>query len=73
MYRSFYGLKLKPFTLRPDGDCLYLSDTHEEAIANLHYGVNAEKGFLMLTGGIGNGKTTVLNALIAELEDTVNV
>ena len=73
MYRSFYGLKNKPFTLKPDGECVYLSDTHEEAIANLHYGVSAEKGFLMLTGGVGTGKTTVLNALLTKLDNNVHV
>ena len=73
MYRSFYGLKNEPFALKPDGDCVYLSDTHEEAIANLHYGVNAEKGFLMLTGEVGTGKTTLLNALLSKLDDKVHV
>ncbi|MGA7278976.1 MAG: AAA family ATPase [Desulfocapsaceae bacterium] len=73
MYRSFYGLQRKPFDLKPDGDCVFLSDTHEEAIATLQYGVESEKGFLMLTGGVGTGKTTVLNALLATLEDTVHV
>ena len=72
-YREFYRLTHKPFTLKPDGNCVYLSDIHEEAIANLHYGVSAEKGFLMLTGGVGTGKTTVLNALLATLEDKVHV
>ncbi|MFC1830686.1 ExeA family protein [Thermodesulfobacteriota bacterium] len=73
MYRSFYGLQRKPFELKPDGNCVYLSDTHEEAIANLEYGVDSEKGFLMLTGGVGTGKTTVLNALLATLDDRVRV
>lgn len=73
MYRSFYGLTHKPFELKPDGDCVYLSDIHQEAIANLHYGVSAEKGFLMLTGEVGTGKTTVLNALLSKLDDTVHV
>ena len=73
MYRSFYGLKNEPFTLKPDGDCVYLSDIHQEAIANLLYGVNAEKGFLMLTGEVGTGKTTLLNALLSKLDDSVHV
>jgi len=73
MYESFYGLKYKPFELTPDGNNLYLSDTHKEAVATLRYGVIADKGFLMLTGGVGTGKTTVLNALLPMLKKKVRL
>ena len=53
MYRKFYGLERKPFDLTPDGNIIYLSEAHREGIATLRYGVIADKGFLMLTGGVG--------------------
>jgi len=73
MYRRFYGLKLRPFELAPDGDLVYLSETHREAIATLRYGVVADKGFLLLTGGVGTGKTTVLNSLLGMVKSKVRL
>jgi general secretion pathway protein A len=73
MYRSFYGLTHKPFELSPDSELVYLSDVHREALATLRYGVISDKGFLMLTGGIGTGKTTMLNSLLKMVRDKVQV
>ncbi len=73
MYRKHFGLINKPFDLSPDSEMVYLSDVHREALAMLRYGVIADKGFLMLTGGVGTGKTTLLNSLIKSLPDTVRV
>ncbi len=73
MYCNFYGLKLKPFELAPVGGLVYLSEAHREAIATLRYGVIADKGFLLLTGGVGSGKTTLLNTLLGMLHDKVQV
>ena len=73
MYRKYYGLKHKPFELAPVGGRVYLSESHREALATLRYGVIANKGFLLLTGGVGTGKTTVLNTLLAMLKDKVRV
>ena len=71
MYLEFYGLKEKPFTTRPDPRFLYLTPSHQEALAQLAYGVQDDQGFVALTGAIGTGKTTVLNALRSQLNGTV--
>ncbi|BHH86307.1 ExeA family protein [Desulforhopalus sp. 52FAK] len=73
MYRKYYGLKHKPFELAPVGGRVYLSEGHREALATLRYGVIANKGFLLLTGGVGTGKTTVLNTLLGMLKDKVRL
>ncbi|MCB2173686.1 Flp pilus assembly complex ATPase component TadA [bacterium] len=73
MYRRFYGLTNKPFELSPDSELIYLSDVHREALATLRYGVISDKGFLMLTGGIGTGKTTILNSLLKMVRDKVRI
>ena len=71
MYYSYYGLKINPFELAPDGSYVYMSETHKEGLATLRYGVIANKGFLLLTGGVGVGKTTILNALLGLLERVI--
>lgn len=73
MYRKYYGLRHKPFELAPVGGRVYLSEGHREALATLRYGVITNKGFLLLTGGVGTGKTTVLNTLLAMVKDKVRV
>ncbi len=66
MYKAFYGLKLKPFTLTPDPDFLYRGETHREGMATLEYGLLNEAGFVVLTGKPGMGKTTLLQQILAE-------
>ncbi len=63
MYKAFFGLTQNPFNLSPDPAFLYRSVQHEEAIANLIYGVQSRKGFIALTGEVGTGKTTMLECL----------
>ncbi len=63
MYKAFFGLTENPFNLSPDPAFLYRSVQHEEAIANLIYGVQSRKGFIALTGEVGTGKTTMLECL----------
>jgi general secretion pathway protein A len=63
MYNSFFGLRENPFNLSPDPAFLYRSPQHEEALANLVYGVQSRKGFIALTGEVGTGKTTMLECL----------
>ena len=63
MYNSCWGLKENPFSLSPDPAFFYRSQQHEEAFANLIYGVESRKGFIALTGEVGTGKTTVLECL----------
>ncbi len=63
MYNAFFGFKESPFNLTPDPTFLYRSQQHEEALANLIYGVQSRKGFVVLTGEVGTGKTTMLECL----------
>ena len=71
MYRSFYKLQRKPFEISTDPSFLWLGENHKEALATLKYGVINNKGFLVLTGEVGTGKTTLINALINSLSDKV--
>ena len=68
MYNAFFGLTENPFSLSPDPAFLYRSPMHEEALANLIYGVQSRKGFIVLTGEVGTGKTTMLECLREFLE-----
>ena len=68
MYNAFYGFSESPFNLSPDPAFFYRSEQHEEALANLVYGVQARKGFIVLTGEVGTGKTTMLECLRDFLE-----
>jgi general secretion pathway protein A len=63
MYNAFFGLKENPFNLSPDPAFLFRSEQHEEALANLIYGVQSQKGFVVLTGEVGTGKSTMLECL----------
>ncbi|RME39673.1 MAG: ATPase [Deltaproteobacteria bacterium] len=72
MYKDFYGLKERPFSKTPDPRFLYLSRSHREALARLLYAVE-ERDMILLTGGIGCGKTTLSRALIDELEENHQV
>jgi general secretion pathway protein A len=63
MYQAYFGFQDNPFNLSPDPAYLYRSRQHEEALANLIYGVQSRKGFVVLTGEVGTGKTTMLECL----------
>ena len=65
---AFFGLQQKPFNPTPDPRFLYPSPGHREALAQLLYGVQEHKGFILLTGEIGTGKTTLLRTLLSRLE-----
>lgn len=71
MYTDFYGLKEKPFNLTPSPRFLYLGEIHKEALALLTYGVAERKGFILLTGEVGTGKTTIVQTLIGNLDQNV--
>ena len=63
MYNAFFGFTANPFNMSPDPAFLFRSAQHEEALANLIYGVQSRKGFIVLTGEVGTGKTTMLECL----------
>jgi general secretion pathway protein A len=63
MYNAFFGFNQNPFNMSPDPSFLFRSMQHEEALANLIYGVQSRKGFIALTGEVGTGKTTMLECL----------
>jgi type II secretory pathway predicted ATPase ExeA len=67
LYQAHFGLKQAPFNISPDPTFLYLSESHREALAQLTYGIQARKGFVVLTGEVGTGKTTLIHALMNEL------
>ncbi len=71
MYRSFYQLSLKPFQISTDPKFLWLGEKHKEALAILKYGILDNRGFLLLTGDVGTGKTTLINALVQSLGQDV--
>ncbi len=68
MYQSFYGFKEMPFNITPDPKFLYLSPTHQEALQHLKYGVQEKKGFIVLVGEVGCGKTTLCRRFLNELD-----
>ncbi|MEB2284156.1 MAG: AAA family ATPase [Myxococcales bacterium] len=68
MYEAFYGLNEPPFRLTPDPHYLYLSRNHREALGHLLFGIREGTGFIAITGGIGTGKTTLVRALLRDLE-----
>lgn len=69
MYESFYGLNKKPFQITTDPSFLWMGKKHREALSTLKYGVIANKGFLLLTGDVGTGKTTLINRLVEDVKD----
>ena len=73
MYTKYYGLARKPFALTPDPSVVFMSETHQEGLAILKYGILSKKCFLVLTADVGSGKTTLLQALVNSLEQDVHL
>ncbi len=73
MYLSHFGLKEKPFQISPDPRFLWLGETHKEALARLKFGIHDNRGFLLLVGDVGTGKTTLINGLLESLDENVLV
>jgi general secretion pathway protein A len=69
MYENFYGFKEKPFKLVPNPDYLFLSKSHEEALAHLNYALSQGDGFVEITGEVGTGKTTLCRCFLENLDD----
>jgi general secretion pathway protein A len=70
MYEEFYGLKEKPFSLTPDPRFFFLSENHREAFEHLLYGIKEKEGFILITGEVGAGKTTLCRALLDKIESS---
>src|SRR5208283_1736732 len=68
MYKNFYNLQRNPFEITPDPSFLFPTTRHNEALASLYYGVTAHRGFVVLTGEVGTGKTLILRSLLALLQ-----
>lgn len=68
MYKSFYKLQRNPFEITPDPSFLFPTKRHNEALASLYYGVTAHRGFVVLTGEVGTGKTLILRSLLGLLQ-----
>ena len=73
MYKEYFGLKEPPFSIAPDPNYLYMSESHREALAHLLYGINSDNGFVLLTGDVGTGKTTVCRCLLQQLPENSNI
>jgi general secretion pathway protein A len=73
MYARFFGLRQQPFSIAPDPRYLYMSERHREALAHLLYGVRGGGGFVLLTGEIGAGKTTVCRCFLEQIPKRCNV
>jgi len=71
MYETFYSLRVKPFELVPSPDFLFLSRSHRKALTYLKYGVTEKVGFMLLTGEVGSGKTTLIRNLIKGLDSNI--
>src|SRR3989442_7849772 len=70
MYESYYGFAEKPFSLTPDPKYLFKSESHANAFELLQYAVRRREGFVVVTGDIGTGKTTLCRALLEEIDRT---
>jgi general secretion pathway protein A len=71
MYAAYFGLKENPFNLSPEPRYLFLSEQHRDALNCLIYGIKEKKGFVLISGGIGLGKTTICRSLLGSLDDSV--
>jgi type II secretory pathway predicted ATPase ExeA len=72
LYQRHFGFEQPPFNITPDPSFLYLSPSHREGLAQLRYGIEARRGFIVLTGEVGTGKTTLIQTLLRELPETTH-
>jgi len=72
MYNSYFGFPESPFNVTPDPRFFYSNPVYQEAFAVLRYGIEAKKGFTVITGEVGTGKTTLLRKLMRSLGDTIH-
>jgi general secretion pathway protein A len=72
MYETFYGLKENPFEITPNPQYLFLGKNHREALARMRYGIQERKGFILITGEVGTGKTILIRHLVGNLDGSKN-
>src|ERR1700750_2655792 len=72
MYAAYFGLKQEPFSMAPDPRYLFMSERHREALAHLLYGLGGGGGFVLLTGEIGTGKTTLVRLFLDQISTHCN-
>jgi len=72
LYQRHFGFAEAPFNITPDPSFLYLSPSHREGLAQLQYGIEARRGFIVLTGEVGTGKTTLIQALLSQLSESTH-
>lgn len=70
MYEAYYGFNQRPFQLTPNPEWFYASKLHKRALAYLQYGLSQGEGFIVITGDVGTGKTTIANQLLGKLDQT---
>ena len=73
MYTDFFGLTEKPFSIAPDPGYLYMSESHREALAHMLYGLQTDGGFVLLTGEVGTGKTTICKSLFTRIPPEIDL
>ena len=73
MYTSFFGFKCKPFQLTPDPEFLFMSRIHKRALTYLNYGITDNFGFILITGPIGTGKTTIIRTLLKKIPHEIKI
>ncbi|MDZ7686918.1 MAG: AAA family ATPase [Gammaproteobacteria bacterium] len=72
MYNDYFGFSDAPFSIAPNPHFLYMSERHREALAHLLYGIRSDGGFILLTGEVGTGKTTVCRCLLEQIPEDVD-
>ena len=72
MYNNYFGFSESPFSVTPDPRFFYTNPVYQEAYANLRYGIEKKRGFIVITGEVGTGKSTLLRRLMRNLGDTIH-
>ena len=71
MYENFFGFSKKPFNITPDPGLLFMTESHQEALSSLIYGIQERRGFISISGEVGTGKTTLLHYLLKNLDPKI--